>query len=47
MSPMNTIRYIRRFHVTDKYIVTFIGTYEQVDLNLLELRLSIDSSVNR
>jgi hypothetical protein len=47
MSPMNTIRYIRRFHVTDKYIVTFIGTYEQVDLNLLELRSSIDSSVNR
>jgi hypothetical protein len=28
MSPMNVTRYIRRFHVTDEYIVTFVGTDE-------------------
>jgi hypothetical protein len=28
VSPMNIIGYIRRFHVTDEYIVTFIDTDE-------------------
>jgi hypothetical protein len=28
VSPMNVIVYIRRFHVTDKNIITFIGTDE-------------------
>jgi hypothetical protein len=27
-SPTNVIRYICRFHVTDEYIVTFVGTDE-------------------
>jgi hypothetical protein len=25
---MNVTRYIRRFHITDEYIVTFVGTDE-------------------
>jgi hypothetical protein len=33
--------------VTDEYIVTFVGTDEQVDLNSSELHSSIDSSVNQ
>jgi hypothetical protein len=28
MLPMNVTRYIRRFDVTDEYIVTFVGTDE-------------------
>jgi hypothetical protein len=28
VSPMNITGYIRRFHITDEYIVTFIGTDE-------------------
>jgi hypothetical protein len=47
VSPMNITGYIRRFHVTDKYIVIFIGTDEQVDLNLSELCSSVNSSVNQ
>jgi hypothetical protein len=47
VSPMNATRYIRRFHITDEYIVTFVRTDEQVDLNWSELRSSVDSSVNR
>jgi hypothetical protein len=43
----NAIGYIHRFHVTDEYIVTFIGNDEQVDLNSSELRSSVDSSVNQ
>jgi hypothetical protein len=44
---MNATRYIHRFHVIDEYIATFIGTDEQVNLNLLKLRSSVDSSVNQ
>jgi hypothetical protein len=47
VSPMDVIGYIRRFHVTDEYIVTFIGTDEYLDLNLLKLYSSVDSSVNK
>jgi hypothetical protein len=28
VSPMNVTGYICRFHITDKYIVTFVGTNE-------------------
>jgi hypothetical protein len=44
---MNITGYIRRFHVTDEYIVTFVGTNEQVNLNSSELCSSVDSSVNQ
>jgi hypothetical protein len=47
VSPTNTTGYIRQFHITDEYIVTFVGTDEQVDLKWSELRSSVDSSVNR
>jgi hypothetical protein len=42
MSPTNITGYIHQFHITDEYIVTFVGTDEQVNLNSLELRMSIN-----
>jgi hypothetical protein len=46
VSPTNTTSYIRRVHVTDEYIVTFIDTDKQVDLNSSELHSSVNSLVN-
>jgi hypothetical protein len=43
----NATGYIHRFHITDEYIVTFVGNDEQVDLNSSELRSSVDLSVNQ
>jgi hypothetical protein len=44
---MNATGYIHRFHATDKYIVTFVGTNEQVDLNSSHLHSLVDLLVNR
>jgi hypothetical protein len=47
MYLMNTTGYIHWFHITDEYIVTFISTDEQVDLNLSKLHSSVVLLVNR
>jgi hypothetical protein len=47
VSPMNILAYIDRFHITDEYILIFLGTEEYKELYSATLRSLVISSVNR
>jgi hypothetical protein len=47
VSPMNILAYIHWFHITNEYILIFLGTREYKELYSSMLHSSVISSVNR